>query len=207
MATTGPREIGESGHNCSLVMTPLRRLCLLVVLALTMAACSTDSDPIERATPEEQAEAVDSSDDAAAEVATTEAPETTTTTELPETTTVPPDEPLTASASGEATFGEEFPDIIGVEAVQEASGAWRFAVTVSSPYDTPQRYADAWRVVDPDGNELGIRVLLHDHANEQPFTRSQNGIEIPDGITEVTVQGRDLANGWGGAELVVAIPN
>lgn len=178
-------------------MTRLRRLSLLVVLALTTAACATESDPIERATPEEQAEAVDSSDDAPAEVATTEPPETTT---------VPPDEPLTASASGEATFGEEFPDIIGVEAAQEASGAWRFAVTVSSPYDTPQRYADAWRVVDPDGNELGIRVLLHDHANEQPFTRSQNGIEIPEGITEVTIQGRDLANGWGGAELVVAIP-
>ena len=111
----------------------------------------------------------------------------------------------TGSAAGEATFGEDFPDIIAVQATQDDSGSWRFDVTVSSPYDTPQRYADAWRVVDPDGNELGIRVLAHDHANEQPFTRSQTGIEIADDISEVTVQGRDRSNGWGGGELVVAL--
>ena len=92
-----------------------------------------------------------------------------------------------------------------MQATQDDSGSWRFDVTVSSPYDTPQRYADAWRVIDPDGNELGIRVLAHDHANEQPFTRSQTGIEIADDISEVTVQGRDRSNGWGGGELVVAL--
>ena len=69
-------------------------------------------------------------------------------------------------------------------------------MTVSSPYDTPERYADAWRVVGPDGSEYGIRVLTHDHESEQPFTRSQGGIEIPGDVTIVTIEGRDLANGY-----------
>ena len=83
----------------------------------------------------------------------------------------------------------------------------RLAVTISSPYDTPERYADAWRVLGPDGEEYGIRVLAHDHAAEQPFTRSQGGIVIPDEVDVVTVQGRDLANGWGGATLDYELPD
>ena len=62
-------------------------------------------------------------------------------------------------------------------------------------------------MLDPEGNELGIRVLTHDHANEQPFTRSQGGIAVPEGVSEVTIQGRDLGNGWGGGDLVVALPS
>lgn len=190
-------------------MKLFRITALLIVLAIAAAACGTDADAV--------ASEVEGTLESSADVAetTTAAPdpiedepvETTVAPEPAEEVTVEEEpEPLRASASGEATFGEDFPDIIGVEAAQEPSGAWQFSVTVSSPYDTPQRYADAWRVVDPDGNELGIRVLAHDHANEQPFTRGQNGIEIPEGVTEVTVQGRDLVNGWGGAELVVPIP-
>jgi len=41
-------------------------------------------------------------------------------------------------------------------------------------------YADKWRVVDSHGKLLGERVLFHPHENEQPFTRSESGIEIPD---------------------------
>lgn len=118
----------------------------------------------------------------------------------------PSDEISSDVISSDVTSNDDFPDILEASATQDDSGAWTFAVTVSSPYDTPQRYADAWRVVDADGNELGIRVLAHDHANEQPFTRSQSGILIPEGITEVTIQGRDLVNGWGGGELTYTLP-
>lgn len=48
-----------------------------------------------------------------------------------------------------------------------------------------------------------MRVLTHDHAGEQPFTRSKSGIAIPDDVNQVIVQGRDLVNGWGGAEITV----
>ncbi|WP_422379739.1 hypothetical protein [Marinicellulosiphila megalodicopiae] len=36
-------------------------------------------------------------------------------------------------------------------------------------------------------NELAQRVLAHPHGNEQPFTRSKYGIQIPEEITKVIV--------------------
>ena len=77
---------------------------------------------------------------------------------------------------------------------------------MSSPYDSPQRYADGWRVLGPDAELLGSHMLLHDHANEQPFTRTQRGLVVPDGVAEVTVEGRDLEFGYGGGTIVVAVP-
>ena len=110
-----------------------------------------------------------------------------------------------AESDGAATE-QEFPDVIGVEATRD-DDSWTFAVTISSPYDTPERYADAWRVLGPDGTEYGIRILAHDHASEQPFTRSQSGIVVPDDVEVVTVQARDLANGWGGATVDHELPD
>lgn len=101
---------------------------------------------------------------------------------------------------------DRFPDVIGVELRPVGDRVFDVAVTISSPYDTPERYADGWRVLDPDGNVLGTHTLLHDHANEQPFTRVQRGLRIPAGIDEVTVEGRDQANGYGGQALTVAVP-
>ncbi len=104
------------------------------------------------------------------------------------------------------TVEELYPDVLDVSAEQAADGSWTFSVTLSSPYDSPERYADAWRVVGPDGEVYGERILLHDHANEQPFTRSQSGIAIPDGVTEVTVEGRDQISGWGGQTMSFRLP-
>jgi len=69
---------------------------------------------------------------------------------------------------------------------------------LSSPYDTPERDADSWRVIGPDRTVYGERFLTHDHANEQPFTRSQAGIAIPDDVDVVTLEGCDQQFGWGG---------
>lgn len=113
--------------------------------------------------------------------------------------------PLDTGAVTDATISDDssqhFPDVLAAESGQAADGSWTFSVTLSSPYDTAEQYADAWRVLGPDGTEFGYRGLTHDHANEQPFTRSQNGIVIHDDIDTVTVQGRDLINGWGGDTL------
>ena len=92
---------------------------------------------------------------------------------------------------------ERYPEILAAESEQAGDGSWSFSVTLSSPYDTPEQYADAWRVVGPDGSEFGFRLLAHDHANEQPFTRSQNGIVIPADVETVTIEARDQINGWG----------
>lgn len=115
---------------------------------------------------------------------------------------------LTACGSDDAAPEEpsqDFPDVIAATAQLDGDGTWTFAATISSPYDTPERYADAWRVLGPDGTVFGVRELAHDHANEQPFTRSRSGIEIPDDVDTVTVEGRDQANGWGGGTVEVVL--
>jgi hypothetical protein len=53
--------------------------------------------------------------------------------------------------------------------------------------------------------EFGVRILTHDHANEQPFTRSQSGIEIPADVSSVIVEGRDRVSGWGGTTVEVRL--
>jgi len=94
-----------------------------------------------------------------------------------------------------------------VAVTRQADGTFRFAVTLESRYDSPERYADGWRILTLEGEELGVRVLTHDHANEQPFTRSLAGVRIPSGVRAVRVQGRDQVSGWGGGTVEVELPD
>ena len=98
---------------------------------------------------------------------------------------------------------QQYPDVVSVDVDVEGDGTYRFEVTISSPYDSPERYADAWRILAPDGTQLAIRELFHDHASEQPFTRALSGVVLPEGLETVIVEGRDLENGWGGATVEV----
>jgi len=98
------------------------------------------------------------------------------------------------------------PDVVAATATRAPDGTLTFEATLSSPYDSPERYADAWRIVGPDGEVYGVRELLHDHAGEQPFTRSLVGVVVPEGVTRVIVEGRDLRNGWGGATVEISVP-
>ena len=120
------------------------------------------------------------------------------------------DDADTAAAPPAETDGsaveQMLPDVIGGEIMAEDDGTWTVRATISSPYDTPQRYADAWRVLDPDGNVLGVRELAHDHASEQPFTRALAGVDVPAGVATLTLEGRDRANGWGGGTFDLDLP-
>lgn len=100
---------------------------------------------------------------------------------------------------------ETFPDVLDAQLTRKTDGSFDITVTISSPYDTPQRYADGWRVLAPDGAVLGEHTLLHDHANEQPFTRTQPNVIIPSGVLTVTIEGRDLVNGYGGGTLTIPV--
>lgn len=100
---------------------------------------------------------------------------------------------------------QRFPDVLAVEATAGGDGTWSFAVTISSPYDTPERYADGWRVIGPDGEVYGEHTLTHDHAAEQPFTRTQRGVEIPSDVSEVTIEGRDQQYGYGGGAATITL--
>jgi hypothetical protein len=101
-------------------------------------------------------------------------------------------------------------DVLRVRAVQGEDGTWTFHVTVGHPDTGWEDYADGWDVLVPDGTVLKpdatapfTRLLLHPHADEQPFTRSQGGIEIPPDVTQVRVRAHDLVDGYGGREVVV----
>ncbi|GAA6141655.1 hypothetical protein [Hydrogenophaga sp. 5NK40-0174] len=113
-----------------------------------------------------------------------------------------------SAQTGQQETQQRFPDVIGVK-VRPAAGGGRqfdFDVTISSPYDTPDRYADGFRVKGKDGTVYGVRKLWHDHAGEQPFTRDLYGVDIPSGVSSVTVEARDQQHGWGGETLDVILP-
>lgn len=115
-------------------------------------------------------------------------------------------EPSKAGKSSAPDGAEMFPDVTKVD-VSGSSGSLSFAVTMTSPYDTAERYADSMRVRSVDGDKVyGERKLDHDHATEQPFTRSIDDVNIPDGVTEVVVEGHDQVSGWGGMTQTVSIP-
>jgi hypothetical protein len=101
---------------------------------------------------------------------------------------------------------QRYPDVQAVKVRAGGPDRFDFDVTISSPYDTPQRYADAFRAMSKDGRVFGERVLLHDHANEQPFTRDLYGVTIPAEVHRVVVQARDLKYGYGGKTVEVALP-
>jgi hypothetical protein len=114
---------------------------------------------------------------------------------------------VTTTASDD---GEGNADVLHVRAVQGDDGTWMFHVTIEHPDTGWEDYADGWDVVTPDGDVLKpdpdapfTRLLLHPHVDEQPFTRSQGGIEIPPGVTQVRVRAHDLVAGYGGHEVVV----
>ncbi len=103
------------------------------------------------------------------------------------------------------TATAEPPQITHVTATPSA-GTWRFDVTILHPDTGWDHYADGWRVLDMEGNELGMRVLHHPHVNEQPFTRSLSGVEIPRGTKQVQLQARDLPRGWNETTTIVDLP-
>lgn len=113
----------------------------------------------------------------------------------------------TSAGAQTATAADpQFPDVLSATVRAVSANTFDFDVTVSSPYDTPQRYADGFRVTRLSGELLGERTLWHDHQNEQPFTRDLHGVRIPDGIRTVRIQARDQQHGYGGRSIEVELP-
>lgn len=113
---------------------------------------------------------------------------------------------MTGSLQAADAALQQYPDIIAAKVRSSGSETFDFDVTVSSPYDTPQRYADAFRVIGRDGKVYGERTLFHDHATEQPFTRDLYGVTIPGPVRAVVIQGRDQRFGYGGKTLEISLP-
>lgn len=73
---------------------------------------------------------------------------------------------------------------------------WHVGTTLLHEDSGWKHYADAWRVVDEKGKELGRRTLFHPHENEQPFTRYLSNLRIPIATTIVYVEAHDKKHGW-----------
>ena len=104
------------------------------------------------------------------------------------------------------TVGAGEADVLKVEVERTGDNSFHFDVTVLHNDEGWDHYADAFEILDPEGNILATRTLYHPHVNEQPFTRSIGNVEIPYGIGEVTVRARDSVHEYGGAEIAVKVP-
>lgn len=111
---------------------------------------------------------------------------------------------LSLSSLSPAYAGEA--DVVEAFIKQSNDGTYRFDVTVAHADTGWEHYADAFEILSPDGTILGTRVLAHPHVDEQPFTRSLSGVEIPADIQEVRVRARDSVHEYGGAEITLAVP-
>jgi hypothetical protein len=112
-----------------------------------------------------------------------------------------------STTTSQAAVGSEgCADVIDATIERGAAG-FTVSATVSSADEGWDKYADAWVVRTPDGTKLGERILTHPHENEQPFTRSLSGVEIPPDISQVVVAARDTVVGFCGAEFVAEVPH
>lgn len=107
---------------------------------------------------------------------------------------------------GKTTHGNgdlNFAQVIFVEAIQGDDGSWCIYATVRHNDEGWDHYANAWQVVDKDGNELAWRLLAHPHDDEQPFEREKCRIDIPMQTTKVAVQAKCNVHGFGGQSVAV----
>ncbi len=97
-------------------------------------------------------------------------------------------------------------DVVAAVAEEQPDGTYSFEVTVLSADTGWDKYADAWEVRGPAGAVLGTRELLHPHVDEQPFTRTLDGVLVPDDVPAVIVAARDSVEGFCGETLEVGLP-
>jgi len=103
-----------------------------------------------------------------------------------------------ASFSGEA-------DVVEVKVNDDGKNLFSFTVSVLHRDSGWEHYANKWDVVDEAGTILGTRTLYHPHVDEQPFTRSLSGVEIPEQVKTVTIRAHDSVHGYGGKTISVEL--
>lgn len=86
-------------------------------------------------------------------------------------------------------------EIVNVVLTKRA-GTWQADVTLKHQDEGWKHYADGWRLVDSNGDEICNRTLYHPHVKEQPFTRSLSGFHIAKEMKVIFVEAHDLKHGW-----------
>lgn len=103
------------------------------------------------------------------------------------------------------TFAGEA-DVLNVHVIKSGERTFTFEVTVSHEDTGWEHYANKWDILDENGNILGTRTLYHPHVNEQPFTRSLSGVEIPQRTKKVKIRAHDSVHEYGGKMVNVHLP-
>ena len=99
------------------------------------------------------------------------------------------------------------PQVIAAEASPNGDGSYTVSATIRHGDTGWDHYADNFEVLGPDGTVLERRVLYHPHVDEQPFTRSVGGVNVPPGIKQVIVRAHDKVHGYGKATVTVTLPD
>lgn len=86
--------------------------------------------------------------------------------------------------------------ITAVSIKQQSPEHYQFNVTLKHQDTGWEHYADAWRIVDEQGNILATRTLFHPHVNEQPFTRSLNRVKLDEHLNTLYIEAHDTVHGW-----------
>lgn len=101
-------------------------------------------------------------------------------------------------------------DVTFVRAIDHGEPGWAFHVTVEHADTGWEDYCNGWDVLTDTGvvlkhNESDpfTRLLFHPHENEQPFTRSESRLQVPEGTKSLTVRAHDIVDGFGGKEIVI----
>ncbi len=103
-----------------------------------------------------------------------------------------------ASFAGEA-------DVVEVNVNENSKNSYSFTVAVLHEDTGWKHYANKWEVVDEEGTIFGTRILHHPHVDEQPFTRSLSGVEMPEYIKTVTIRAHDSVHEYGGKTISVEL--
>ncbi len=103
------------------------------------------------------------------------------------------------------TFAGEA-DVIDVQVSKSDTKTYTFEVTISHKDTGWEHYANKWEILGGNEEILGTRILHHPHVNEQPFTRTLSGVEIPKSIKTVTIRAHDSEHGYGGKVVRVELP-
>ena len=96
--------------------------------------------------------------------------------------------------------------ILDAVATANIGGSYSITVVASHRDEGWKHYLDRWDVLGPDGKVIASRTLYHPHVDEQPFQRSLSPVNVPVGVTEVTVRAHCSRDGDGTRVFKLQLP-
>ena len=96
----------------------------------------------------------------------------------------------------------DYAHVLGATFTRTAADTYTVSATVRHDDTGWDDYADAFEVMG-EQVENGLRELLHPHVEEQPFTRTQTGVEASG---EVWLEAKTNTLGSGGSKIYVDLP-